>query len=127
MKLAINLPLMVYWQAFGEALALVAPLKLDPDRLISIFMDTSGGPNVLKARGPAAAAAMKGQDSGPVTFDVDLVCKDLRMMIAEGKSLGTDLPVSQRALECFEEAAREGMGPKDGAGLPARFMKRVKG
>jgi 3-hydroxyisobutyrate dehydrogenase len=126
MKLAINLPLMVYWQAFGEALALCAPLKLDPDRLISIFSETSGGPNVLKARGPAVAAGLRGQDSGPVTFDVDLICKDLRVMIAEGRTLGIDLPVSQRALECFEEAATEGMGPRDGALLPARFVKRVK-
>ncbi len=126
MKLAINLPLMVYWQAFSEALALCAPLKLDPDRLISIFSETSGGPNVLKARGPAVAAGLRGQDSGPVTFDVDLICKDLRVMIAEGKALGIDLPVSQRSLECFEEAAKEGMGPRDGALLPARFVKRVR-
>jgi len=126
MKLAINLPLMVYWQAFSEALALCAPLKLDPDRLISIFSETSGGPNVLKARGPAVAAGLRGQDSGPVTFDVNLICKDLGVMIAEGKSLGIDLPVSQRALDCFEEAAKEGMGPRDGALLPARFVKRVK-
>jgi len=126
MKLAINLPLMVYWQAFGEALALCAPLKLDPDRLISIFSETSGGPNVLKARGPAVAAGLRGQDSGPVTFDVDLICKDLRVMIAEGKALGIDLPVSQRSLECFEEAAKEGMGPRDGALLPARFVRRVR-
>ena len=126
MKLAINLPLMVYWQAFSEALALCAPLKLDPDRLISIFSETSGGPNVLKARGPAVAAGLRGQDSGPVTFDVNLICKDLGVMIAEGKSLGIDFPVSQRALDCFEEAAKEGMGPRDGALLPARFVKRVK-
>jgi 3-hydroxyisobutyrate dehydrogenase len=126
MKLAINLPLMVYWQAFGEALALCAPLKLDPDRLISIFSDTSGGPNVLKARGPAVAAALRGQDTGPVTFDVDLIRKDLRTMIAEARTLGTDLPVSQRALECFDEASKEGLGPRDGALLPARFAKRVR-
>jgi len=126
MKLAINLPLMVYWQAFGEALSLVAPLKIDPDRLISIFADTSGGPNVLKARGVAAAAAMKGKDSGPVTFDVNLACKDLRMMIAEAKSLGTDAPASEGALRSFEEAVREGMGDADGAALPARWMRRVK-
>ena len=126
MKLAINLPLMVYWQAFGEALALCAPLGLDPDRLINIFSDTSGGPNVLKARGPALAAALRGQDTGPVTFDVDLIRKDLRVMIAEAKSLGTDLPVSQRALECFDDASREGLGPKDGACLPARFARRAR-
>jgi len=126
MKLAINLPLMVYWQAFGEALSLIAPLRLDPDRIISIFSETSGGPNVLKARGAAAAAAMRGKDSGPVTFDINLACKDLRMMIAEAKSLGTDAPVSQAALASFEEASREGLGDADGASLPARWMRRAK-
>ena len=125
MKLAINLPLMVYWQAFGEALALCAPLNLDPDRLISIFSETSGGPNVLKARGPAVAAALRGRDTGPVTFDVDLIRKDLRVMIAEAKTLGADLPVSRCALECFDEAAEEGLGAADGAVLPARWAKRV--
>jgi 3-hydroxyisobutyrate dehydrogenase len=30
MKLAINLPLLVYWQALGEALLLCKPLGLDP-------------------------------------------------------------------------------------------------
>ena len=126
MKLAINLPLMVYWQALGEALALCAPLRLDPDRLVGIFAETSGGPNVLKSRGPAIAAALRGQDTGPVTFDVDLIRKDLRVMIAEAGSLGIDLPVSQRALECFDDASREGLGPKDGASLPARFARRVR-
>ncbi len=54
LKLAINLPLLVYWQAFGEALALCQPLGLDPARLVDIFADTSGGPNVLK---PAVACS----------------------------------------------------------------------
>ena len=69
---------------------------------------------------------MKGKDSGPVTFDVNLACKDLRMMIAEARSLGTDAPVSQSALKSFEDAVKEGMGDADGAALPARWMKRVR-
>jgi len=36
-KLAINLPLLVYWQALGEALSLCAPTGLDPARLMDIF------------------------------------------------------------------------------------------
>jgi len=35
MKLAINLPLMVSWQAFGEAFALTRDLGIDPERLIT--------------------------------------------------------------------------------------------
>jgi 3-hydroxyisobutyrate dehydrogenase len=125
MKLAINLPLLVFWQSFGEALALCAPLGLDPARLIDIFADTSGGPNVLKGRGPMLVAALQGKDTGPITFDVDLIRKDLRTMIDEAASLGTSLPVAARALECFDEAAREGLNASDAVALPARWMKRA--
>ncbi|HYY36441.1 MAG TPA: NAD(P)-dependent oxidoreductase, partial [Xanthobacteraceae bacterium] len=51
MKLTINMPLMIYWQALGEALALCRSLGLDPARIMDLLADTSGGPNVLKVRG----------------------------------------------------------------------------
>src|SRR6201999_992527 len=43
MKFTINMPLMIYWQALGEALALCHPLGLDPDRVMELLSDTSGG------------------------------------------------------------------------------------
>ncbi len=125
MKLAINLPLLVFWQSFGEALSLCAPLGIDPARLLDIFADTSGGPNMLKGRGPAIAAALSGKDIGAPTFDVDSIRKDLRTMIEEAASLGASLPVASRALECFDEAAREGLGARDGISLPVRWAKRA--
>jgi len=124
MKLAINLPLLVYWQALGEALLIIESLNLDPARVIDILSDTSGGPNVLKARGPAIAAALQGKEITPVTFDVDSIRKDLRTMIEEGRALGSALPVTQCALSCFDEASTDGLGAKDASTLPARFSRR---
>src|SRR2546428_2259395 len=46
MKLAIHLPLIVYWQSLGEALSLVQHLQLEPARLMDILADTSGAPNM---------------------------------------------------------------------------------
>jgi len=126
MKLAINLPLLVFWQSFGEALSLCASIGLDPARLIDIFSDTSGGPNFLKVRGSVIAGTLQGKDAGPVTFNVDFVRKDLQTMLAEAKSLGVELPVSARALECFDQAAREGHGGEDSAMLPATWLKRAR-
>jgi 3-hydroxyisobutyrate dehydrogenase len=126
MKLAINLPLLVYWQALGEALALIKPLGLDPARVMDILADTSGGPNVLKVRGGMVAKAMAGGDTGPITFDVDLIRKDMQTMIEEAASLGTTLPVTQRALEIFDDASKEGMGGADAVKLPARWMNRTR-
>ena len=124
MKLAINLPLLVFWQAFGEALALVRPLGLDAARLVDIFGDTSGGPTALRNRAGALAAAIQGKDVGPVTVDIDAMRKDLRTMVEEAKALGTELPVTARALECYEQAAAAGLGKGDITGIPVRWMKR---
>jgi len=123
MKLAINLPLLVFWQAFGEALSLCEPLGIDPARLMDIFADTSGGPNVLKVRGPAIAAALAGKDPGGATFNVDSIRKDLRTMLEEARALGRELPVTQRALDCFDRAARDGLGAADAAMLPASWLR----
>ena len=126
MKLAVNLPLFVYWQALGEALLLCRSLNLEPERLMSILADTSGAANALKTRGGAIAAHIAGKDAGPVSFAVDLVCKDLRTMIAEAKALGGTLPAAETALKCFEEAARSGLGAADQSVLAAQWAKRVK-
>ena len=123
MKLAINLPLMVFWQSFAEALSLCEPLGINPARLMDIFADTSGGPNVLKVRGPAIAAALAGKDPGAATFNVDAMRKDLRTMLEEARALGRELPVTQRALECFDRAARNGLGAADAATLPASWLR----
>ena len=126
MKLAINLPLLVYWQALGEALVLMKPLGIGAKRIIDILSDTSGGPNMLKVRGPAIVKALGGEEVTPITFDVDLIRKDLRTMIEEARATGCRLPLAERALECFDEAARDGIGGKDAASLPVRFLKTAK-
>jgi 3-hydroxyisobutyrate dehydrogenase len=124
MKLAINLPLLVFWQAFGEALALVRPLGLDAARLVDIFSDTSGAPAALKNRAAALTAAIQGKDVAPITVDIDAMRKDLRTMVEEAKGLGTELPVTARALECYGQASEAGLGKGDITGIPVRWMKR---
>lgn len=124
-KLAINLPLMIYWQALGEALALVQPIGVEPGRLIELLADTSGGPNVLKTRGKAIAEELSSAYTGPVTFDVDSMRKDLVAMIAEGSALGVEMPLCERTLACLDEASRAGLGDKDSAVIPARWARKV--
>ena len=125
LKLAINLPLLVYWQAVGEALALCQPLGLEPARLVSIFSDTSGGPNVLKTRGGMLADAMQGKPPSSTTFNIDSIRKDMATMIEEARALGFDeLPVTARALECFDEVSRSGLGDGDAVMLPMTWLQQ---
>src|ERR1700756_19034 len=64
LKFTINLPLMVYWQALGEALAMARAVAIDPDRLMDLLSDTSGAANVLKVRAPGIASMLKGGSAG---------------------------------------------------------------
>src|SRR5262245_32887277 len=127
MKLALNLPLMVYYQAMGEAYVLCRHLGLDPKWLMEFIADTSGGPNVLKARGPKIAEALAGGDGGPPAFDVDSIRKDLATMVAEGKTRGASLPLAERTLAIYDEAAKDGWGKRDGASLPSYWPMRSRG
>lgn len=110
LKFTINLPLMVYWQALGEALALARSLAIDPDRLMDLLSETSGAANVLKVRAPGIAAMLKGGASGPVTFDVDGGIKDMQSMLAEAKSRGIELPLVERTLACYQETKQHRSG-----------------
>lgn len=125
MKLAVNLPLILYFQALGEAYALCRNLGRDPAWIVDLMADTTGGGNLLKVRGPVVAAAWKGEIDGAPAFDVDSLRKDLRTMIAEGKSLGFRLPLAEQALSVFDEASREGWGRRDGTALTAYWPSRA--
>lgn len=124
-KLAINLPLAVFWQALGEAIALIRHLHLDPEWIVELFADTSGGANVLKTRGPAVAKALAGSDPGGPGFDVDSIRKDLRAMLAEAQDHGFTLPLAERTLAVFDEASQAGLGPRDCALLPAFWSTKA--
>jgi 3-hydroxyisobutyrate dehydrogenase len=125
LKLAINLPLLVFWQSIGEALSLAAPLNLDPKRLMDIMADTSGAPNILKVRGAALAGALAGQAGDAAHFNVDSIRKDMRTMRQEAQALGRELPVTTAAMQCFDKAAQAGLGDADGTQLAAWWLKQA--
>jgi 3-hydroxyisobutyrate dehydrogenase len=123
MKLAINLPLMVYWQTLGEALSLIQPLGLDPQRVIDIFSETSGGPNMLKVRGGMIAQALSGADSKQVTVDVATMRKDLRSMLDQGVANHVSLPLTAQTLTNFDQAAAKGLDGADCTQLLVWWLK----
>lgn len=124
MKLAINLPLMVYWQALGEALSLIQPLGLDPARVVDILADTSGGPGVLKSRGPAIAQALAGNKQGP-SFDLAGMRKDVKTMIEQGAAQHYRMPVTEQTLKIFEAAVAAGMEGDDCTQLPVWWLQQA--
>jgi 3-hydroxyisobutyrate dehydrogenase len=126
LKFTVNLPLMVYWQALGEALALSRALPVDPARLMDLLSETSGGPNVLKTRGAGVAAMLKGGDAGPVTFNIDGGIKDMQSMLAEAKSRGIELPLVEKSLACYEETKRHRSGGAEISSVSVYWADRAK-
>jgi 3-hydroxyisobutyrate dehydrogenase len=124
MKLAVNLPLLVYWQALGEALTICKPLNLPADRLIDILSDTAGTPTAMKGRGAAIARVLGGQPMGETAFGLSAAKKDLATAVQFGASLHAELPVTASALACFEEAEAAGLGDADATAVSVRWSRR---
>jgi 3-hydroxyisobutyrate dehydrogenase len=124
MKLAVNLPLLVYWQALGEALTICKPLNLPADRLIDILSDTSGTPTAMKGRGPAIAKVLGGAPLGETAFGLNAAKKDLATAVQFGASIHAELPVTASALACFEEAEAAGLGNADATAVSTRWAQR---
>jgi 3-hydroxyisobutyrate dehydrogenase len=124
LKLAINLPLLVYWQALGEALTICKPLKLPPDRLIDILSDTAGAPAAMKGRGAIIAKLLGGAPLGETAFGIAAAKKDLATAVHFASSIHAELPVAKTALACFEEAEAAGLGDADATAVSVRWPQR---
>jgi 3-hydroxyisobutyrate dehydrogenase len=124
MKLAINLPLMVAWQAYGEAFAIARSVGWDAKRLVGLFVESNGGNKALTARAEMIAKLLDGEDPGATTFSIANGLKDLRTMVAAGEALGADMLATKAALSGFEEAVRSGEGASDGAAMTAFWSAR---
>lgn len=124
MKLAINLPLMVAWQAYGEAFAIAREAGWEPKRLLDLFVDTNGANAALKARADMIVTLMEGRDPGPTTFSIANGLKDLRTMVETGAAKGVDMPATKAALSGFEEATNKGIGGGDGAQMSIYWAGR---
>lgn len=126
MKLAINLPLMVAWQAYGEAFAIARQAGWEPKRLLDLFADSNGANNALKMRVDMIVAMLEGRDPGPTTFSIANGLKDLKTMVETGEAAGADMPATKAALAGFADATRDGRGEADGAHMAVYWAGRKK-
>src|ERR1700692_4019005 len=126
MKLAINLPLMIGWQAYGEAFAIARDVGWEPKRLIDLFAESNGANNGFKTRTDMIIAMMENRDPGPTTFNIADAVKDLRTMVDTGAAKGADMPATKAALSAFEEAYKLGLGGGDGSRQSVYWASREK-
>jgi len=126
MKLAINLPLMVGWQAYAEAFAIARDVGWEPKRLLDLFVESNGANNGLKMRADMIVAMMENRDPGATTFSIANAVKDLKTMVDTGTAKGADMPATRAALAGLEEANKKGLGSSDASRQTVFWSRRSK-
>ncbi|MGP3698475.1 NAD(P)-dependent oxidoreductase [Rhodobacter sp. NSM] len=119
MKLAVNLPLALYWQTLGESLALLRGAGIQPDLAISLMAESSAGPAVLKTRAQVVVDTLLGSDQLG-TFDIAGLSKDLHLALVLAAAEGAELPLARAAEARYRAALDAGLGALDGASLARR-------
>lgn len=127
MKLAINLPLAVYWEALGEALSIAAASGVPKELAADLLSDSSGAIAVMKPRVPMILGAIDEAEPTKPAFDIAGMAKDLALMQATAEGQGFKVPVAAAAKGAYEDAKANGWFDRDAATLAAwRFNASVK-
>ncbi len=122
MKLAVNLPLAIYWKTLAEALALLEGSGISTEAAISLIADSSAGPTVLKNRAQVVIDTLNGTDQ-PGTFDIAGLAKDLNLALRQAALGGHAMPLSEETAKSYNEALSAGLGGFDGASLTRHITK----
>lgn len=113
MKLAINLPLMVYWAALGEALEIAQSQGVDASQALDVLADSSGAISAAKKRVPPIREMVVNGDSGTTSFSLENAIKDMELMKAAAQSSGGSGAIISQALEHSKNAKKAGFGGFD--------------
>ena len=123
MKLSINLPLMVYWGALGEALGLAQAGGVDPTLALDILADSSGAIGAAKTRVPPIREMVVNGDPGGVNIKLEVALKDMVAMVALAEEAGSGNAIIAAALRRAKAALAEGFEGLD-ASLVAAYRAK---
>ena len=125
MKLAINLPLMVYWQALGEALSIATKNEIDFDKALDLMMDSSGAAKIAHLKTKGISEALKNKPTIQSSFNASSSLKDMKLMIEELNKLNTEFHVINGATKYVQEAVQEGWSDFDASLLSVYINKKL--
>jgi 3-hydroxyisobutyrate dehydrogenase len=108
MKLSINLPLMVYWCALGEALQIALSHNVDPALALDVLSDSSGAIGAARKRVPPICDMVVNGEHGNANFTLENAIKDIELMVAEAQSNGEPAKIVSSALERYRKAEQQG-------------------
>lgn len=125
-KLAVNLPLLVYLQALAESLTLCRSTGLSAERMIDILSDTPATPPVMKMRAADIVKLLATGERVATQFSVSGGRKDLQTAVNYAAGLGATLPLAASAAAVFADAEAAGLGDNDViSSIPAYWSSRT--
>lgn len=108
MKLAVNLPLTVYWSALGEAVGLAMAKGIDPAQALDILVDSSGAIGAAKKRVPPILKMLVEGDPGAVSLSLRNGIKDMNLMSNLAHNSGSPSAVIDATLAKANAAGADG-------------------
>lgn len=112
MKLAVNLVVHDLNAALSEALLLATRAGIDPAAAYDVFQDSAVSAPFV---GYKREAFLSG--TGPVAMSLDLVAKDLRLIVGLAATLAVDARTTKAAAADVRAACEAGFGDQDMAAL----------
>ncbi len=113
MKLAVNLPLMVYWSALGEALQIARSHNVDLSIALDVLADSSGAIGVATKRVPPIREMIVNGEPGNANFSLESAIKDMQLMVSEIDANGMNEQVVAAALQSYKKAEQAGFTGMD--------------
>ena len=121
MKLVLNMPMAIYWQALAEALAMGVQAGLELPTMLDLIADSPASLAAL----PAKIPVILGQETA-VNFNLAGVRKDLVAMTTTASALGVPTPTGTATLASFAAATAAEWGERDLAALIPYYLAMVK-
>lgn len=108
MKLALNLPMMVYFEALGEAFCISERAGIDRQLAADLMADSSGAAKVAGIFLPGIVQAMGGDIPEGAIFDMSGATKDMHLVTEYLAEQELDLPVTAATGACYDAAVADG-------------------
>jgi 3-hydroxyisobutyrate dehydrogenase-like beta-hydroxyacid dehydrogenase len=108
MKLALNMPMAIFWAGLAEAMTIGRQFGLSDAQMLDVYLDSPVALPALRGKAPLLLGAPH-----EVAFDVTGVRKDLLAMVATAQDAGVPAPAGSAALALFAAATAAGYGERD--------------
>lgn len=107
-KLVVNLVIAGTLQAFNESMVLATKAGLDPDAMLKIILSSRAKSGIIEMKAPQI---MK-RDFTPF-FPLQLMAKDMRLVLESAASLGLQLPFATALSGIYAGCLNDGLGTED--------------